>query len=323
MVLNDQLLTFITVVEKKSFSQAARELHLTQPAVTTQIQNLEKYYGVRLLHRDYKFVELTPAGRVLYEYAKQILALYEQAQAEMRKLGGLIRGRLNVGATYTIAEFILPHLVGLFKKEFPEIKITLYMGNKEEVCRYLAEGRCDVVLVAGDCQNRHIAGEKFLTDSLVLVVPPHHPWVKQGVVFPSELYQEGFILREPGSSCRELWERALKKVGLDPSHLKVVMELNSHEAIKRCVELNFGVAVLSEWVVVKEVNLGLLAKVYVEGLSLVRNINLVYPKGKLSPLTQEFLKFCRRNKEELLKRLEQPWSSSKVVLSEETLPALV
>jgi len=320
--LDGQLLTFITVVEKKSFSQAARELHLTQPAVTTQIQNLEKYYGVRLLHRDYKFVELTPAGRILYEYAKQILALYEQAQAEMRKLGGLIHGRLNIGATYTIAEFILPHLVGLFKKEFPETKITLYMGNKEEVCRYLAESRCDIVLAAGDCQNRHITCEKLLTDTLVLVVPPNHPWAERGTIFPSELYQERFILREPGSSCRQLWEKSLKEVGLDPTRLKVIMELNSHEAIKRCVELNFGVAVLSEWVIIKEVNLGLLTKVYVEGLSLERNINLVYPKGKIPPLTQEFLRFCRRNKEELLKKLEQLGSPGKWHPCVEPLPIL-
>ncbi|MCG0277910.1 MAG: LysR family transcriptional regulator [Thermanaeromonas sp.] len=302
--MDDQLLTFVTVVEKKSFSLAARELHVTQPAVTSQIRNLEKYYGVKLLNRDTKFVEVTPAGKVLYDYAKQIITLYQQAQLTLKELGGILRGRLCIGATYTIAEIILPHLIGLFKTDFPDVDVVISVGNREEVYRCLLEGKCDLILVAGDCENRNITCEKWLIDNLVLIVNPEHPWAKRGCISLTELFEERFIMREAGSSLRQYWEKALKDAGLDPDKLNVFIEFSSHTAIKKWVELNFGVSVLSEWVVAQEVKFGLLAKVEIKGLSLSRNINLVYPRYGAHPLTKEFLKFCRRNKDRLSAVLE-------------------
>lgn len=301
--VDSQLLTFVTVVEKKSFSLAARELHLTQPAVTAQIHNMEKHYGVKLFNRDNKYVRLTPAGQKLYEYARQIIDLYNHAYADIKELGGIIHGRLSVGATYTIAEYILPQIIGFFKTEYPEVEIAICLGNREEIFRALNEERCDIILVAGDCHSKKVICENWLTDTLVLVVNSDHPWAERGRIAPDELFEERFILREVGSSSRQLWENALREKGFEPAKLNVFLELNNHEAIKKWVELNFGVSVLSEWVIIKEVELKTLAKVNIEGLSLCRNINLIYPKHRLHPVAEKFLRFCRVNKSRFLSML--------------------
>lgn len=294
------------MVEKKSFSHAAQELHLTQPAVTTQIRNLEKYYGIKLLQRDNKSVVPTPAGRKLYLYAQQIIALYNRAQAELETLGGILRGHLRIGATYTIAEYILPQVVGFFKNEFPQAEIAIFLGNRDEVYRSILENESDMAIVAGDCQNRNLVCDHWLTDNLVIIVNSDHPWAERGSITPAEVYEERFILREVGSSSRQLWENALKEAGFDPEKLSVFLELNSHEAIKKWVELNFGVAVLSEWVVAREVRLKTLAKVSVQGLCLKRNINLIYNRALRHPLAEQFLQFCRSNKKRFWKMINEP-----------------
>ncbi|MDN5343923.1 MAG: hypothetical protein PWQ18_34 [Clostridia bacterium] len=283
-------------MEKKSFSHAAQELHLTQPAVTTQIRNLEKYYGIKLLQRDNKTVVPTPAGIKLYHYAQQIIALYHQARAELETLGGILRGHLRIGATYTIAEYILPQVVGFFKNELPQAEIAIFLGNRDEVCRSILEDESDIAIIAGDCQNRNFVCDHWLTDNLVIIVNSDHPWAERGSITPAEVYEERFILREVGSSSRQLWESALREAGFDPEKLDVFLELNSHEAIKKWVELNFGVAVLSEWVVAREVRLKTLAKVNIQGLCLNRNINLIHPRDLRHPLAEQFLRFCRTNK---------------------------
>lgn len=305
MVLVDfRLFTFITVVEKKSFSLAARELNLTQPAVTAQVHNLERYYGVRLLNRYSRTIELTPAGEILYRYGKKILELYEQTQAEIRGVGGVLRGRLAIGATLTVGEYVLPYIIGLFKSQFEEVEVSMYLGNKEEICRLLLEGKCDAVIIAGDYHNKSIISESFLNDKLTIVVSPQHPWAGQEILTLEEFCRGRFICREKGASTRRVIEEALKEVGVNQGSLNVIMEISSQEAIKRLVEANFGVAILSEWVVKKELQLGTLVRVRVEGLNIMRNVNFVYPRYHIGPLVREFLKFCKRNREIVLRLMD-------------------
>lgn len=289
-----KLRVFCTVAETKSFSKASEIIHLTQPAVSLQVQALEEIYGIRLFDRSNNTVVLTRAGTLLYKYAREILALYSSAEKEIGEITGLVKGNLSVGASTTIANYLLPAVIVAFKEKYPNIKVNLHVGNTRGVVDFLNSGNIDIGLVEGEVQRQKIVIEKLLTDELVLIMSPAHPWAKKKDIPISELTEEPIIIREEGSGTRQMIDRNLEKVGLSLQDLKVSLILGSTEAIKSAVEDGMGISIISAWAAKKEARFGTLKTATFKDIKFLRNFSLIYPKGYIKSHTvEQFLEFLK------------------------------
>jgi DNA-binding transcriptional LysR family regulator len=294
---------FLTVVDKKSFSKAAKALFLTQPAVSFQIQMLEEYYGTRLFDRVSRNISLTEAGHLLLRYANEMSSLQSELEREMQELTGTAKGRLMIGASTTIGEYIIPYLMGTFKKKYPEVQLTLEVGNTEDIETKIHDTSLDIGLVEGPVSTKDIEKEFFLKDQLVLIVPSDHPLAQQEKVSVFELDKYPYISREKGSGTRIETEQHMKKAGFSPNNLNVIMELGSTSAIKAAVESGLGVSIISKWAAKEKVRIGKLAQLNFEEDSFVREFNIVYHKKKFrTQAAEEFLNFLKS--EEALRLLD-------------------
>ncbi|AKX94695.1 HTH-type transcriptional regulator CysL [Moorella thermoacetica] len=291
-LLDNQLLTFKAVAEQKSFSRAARVLHLTQPAISLHIQSLEEYFGTRLLDRNNRQVTLTEAGRVLYNYALELSRLYDEVKKALADISGKVKGNLVVGATLTIGEYFLPSIAGEFKRQYPDVEITLRIANTQEIiCRTL-DGELDLALIEGQAKHPNLIQEDLFQDELVLIIHPEHRWAGRREITPEELREEPLILREEGSGTRQITEAGLRKAGLELSTLKVVMELGSTQAIKEAVEAGLGVAIISRLAIKKEIRYNLLREVRLQGIDFRRTFHIAYNRHKFrSAAAEAFLAF--------------------------------
>ncbi|NLO89451.1 MAG: LysR family transcriptional regulator [Clostridia bacterium] len=294
-IRSSKLTVFATVAENKSFSKAARELYISQPAVSLTIQKLENELGVTLFNRTEQGVELTHAGMVLYKYARKILDLTTEAETEINRINGIIKGKLTLGATLTIGEYILPEIIGGFKQLFPEVEVLLHVQNTEVIVEKLLLGHYDLALIEGLCDNPRIQKKKFLDDEIVLIASNDHPWSKKGTVTIEEVCRSNLILREPGSGTRLITERALAKAGVDLNKLNILMELGSSEAIKASVASNLGVAFISKWTLQKELKLELLKIIKIKDFKIPRSFNIITDRNRsvLTHTAKEFIKYCK------------------------------
>jgi DNA-binding transcriptional LysR family regulator len=293
---DEKLKTFLTVVRCGSLTQAAKELFISQPAITMQIHKLEKDYKETLLYRRERGIELTPAGKVLLDYARRISRLYDEASEEIGALSGDIRGTIRIGATFTIGEYFLPPVLGHFKDEHPATDIILEIENTRRVVDEVAAGNLDCGLVEGPFENGLIYAEKLSDDELVFVCSSKHKLANTAQIDLETLLTENFILREPGSGTRKVFEDALKKAGLDSTKLKVLIQLNTTQAIKSLVAENIGVTVISERTVRNEIQQGILKSIPVPSLDLRRTFQFIFKKDmQLSLITRRFVSQCRQN----------------------------
>jgi DNA-binding transcriptional LysR family regulator len=288
-----RLRVFRIVAEELSFTRAAERLFLTQPAVTMQIKNLEVDLGLRLFDRTGQRIVLTPAGRILHDYAKRIATLCTDAERDLAALKGETRGRLALGASTTIAQYLLPRLAGEFLAAFPAIQLSIISGNTSDVVAALADGRIGLGLIEGPSGRTDVKCEPFVEDEIVLVVPPAHEYAATGSIEPADLKPASIILRERGSGTREVVEEALKRARLDVRRLRIALELDSTEAIKSAIAAGLGVGFVSRWALGKEIALGLLRTVPVKGLRIRRHFQFVYLQGPApGGVEGEFLKFA-------------------------------
>ncbi|MDI3538412.1 MAG: hypothetical protein PWQ41_404 [Bacillota bacterium] len=288
----NQLRTLVALAECKSFSLAAEKLFLTQPAVSFQIHSLEEHFGARLVDRSGKRAELTEEGRLVWEFARQVLKLLAETEYKVSQLSQHVRGRLLVGASTIPGEYILPHLIGAFKEKFPEVQVSLEIGDSEEIRKKVLEQRLDLGIVGAIAPQGQLVATKVMEDELIVIVPPGHAWPSRARVAPSSLLAENFILREKGSGTREVLAQRLKEIGIDLADLKVVMELGSTEAILTAVEAGLGISVVSRWAADRALALGQVRQVYVEGLNLKRDLFLVRHKQSLpNRALEEFQNF--------------------------------
>lgn len=302
-MLNDSIRVFLTVVDKKSFSKAAKALFLTQPAVSFQIQMLEEYYGTRLFDRVSRNITLTEAGDLLLQYANKMSKLQSELEREMQELTGTIKGRLLIGASTTIGEYIVPYLLGAFKRKYPEVEISLEVANTEDIETKIHDTSLDIGLVEGPVSVKDIEKDVFLKDQLVLIIPHDHPWAKQEKISVFELDKYPFISREKGSGTRIETEQHLKKVGFSANNLNVIMELGSTSAIKAAVESGLGMSIISKWAAKEKVKLGHLAQVGFKEDNFEREFAVIYHKKKFrTQAAEEFLRFVKS--EEALELLE-------------------
>lgn len=295
-----RLKIFCTVVETKSFSKASEIIHLTQPAVSLQIQALEELYETKLFDRSSSTVTLTPAGEILYKYAKQILDLYAQAEKDIARLTGFIKGSIRVGASTTIANYLLPTVISDFKKINKKVRFHLLIGNTKRIVDHLNNGVISFGLVEGDVTRFKLKTEKVLKDELVVIVSPEHPFSHKKAVSVREVVNEPFILREEGSGTRQVIENHLAKDGISVSDLNVVAILGGTEAIKEAVEDGIGISIVSKWAVRREVSRGTLRMIPLKEERLTRDFSLIHKNAIFNAVTSEFVDYLKKYEYERL-----------------------
>jgi len=289
-----KLKVFCTVAETKSFSKASEIIHLTQPAVSLQIQALEELYETKLFDRSSSTVSLTPAGEILYRYAKEILSLYAAAEKEIGDLTGLVKGRISLGASTTIGNHLLPSVLADFRKTHPKIKVHLFVGNTKRIIEFLNSGNIDIGLVEGDVARQKLIVEKLIQDELVVIVSPLHPWSKKKEISIFDITKEPFILREEGSGTRQIIEKYLNKHGISTHDMKASMMLGSTEAIKEAVESGIGISIVSRWAARKESKYGSLKLLSIKEERLYRDFSLIFHKKAISSYAvDEFLTYLK------------------------------
>ncbi|MFS8775128.1 LysR substrate-binding domain-containing protein [Synechococcus sp. W65.1] len=272
----DQLLIVQAIAQEGSFRRAADSLFISQPAVSLQVQNLERQLGVVLFDRSGRKVELTDAGQVLLQYSERILKLCREAVQALAEVQGMGRGQLVLGASQTVGTYVMPFLIAQYHRYYPGIAVQLLVQSTRRIAQKLVDGRLDLAVVGGEIPfelQRHLKVIAVAEDEYVLVgapgCTPAAPALGDLVTLP-------FITLDPQSSTRQTIDRALSRHGINPAQLQVRLELSSIEAIKNAIQAGLGVAFLSMAAVGSDLEQGRLQKLEVEGLQIRRTLWLAY-----------------------------------------------
>lgn len=287
----NHLAIFHAVAEERSMSRGAERLFISQPAVSKQIKELETALGVTLFDRLPRGLRLTAAGEVLAGHARRLFAVEADAERAIAELKGLALGRLTVGASLTIGDYLLPQILGEYRRKHPGIALHLEIANTQVIQQKLRENALDVGLTEGFVEDADLDAEVFGEDELVAVVPPGHPLLQEGEVPAARFCAEPFLMREPGSGTREVVERALAQRGIA---VHPAMSLGSTEAIKRGVASGLGVAILSRLALETEIETSRLCLLALSDLTITRPLHLVRLRGKSAgAAVQAFLNLLR------------------------------
>lgn len=273
---NFRLKVFRAVADRLSFRKAAEQLFLTQPAVTLQIKALEDDLGVRLFDRSAGRISLTRHGSILLSYASKAATLVAEAEQQLTGDDGQIFGELSLGVSSTIAQYVLPRLLGAFLDEYPRVKFLFHSGNTAEIVKRLLEERVSVGLIEGPARDKGVRAERFMDDELVLITSRGFEFDR---LSPRQLAENCFLLREQGSGSRRVVETALERAGVRLKSFKRVMDVDSTEAIKSAVEAGLGLAFVSRWAISKELELGALKVAQVDGVNITRPFSLISRTG--------------------------------------------
>ena len=273
---NFRLKVFRTVAQQLNFRKAAEQLFLTQPAVTLQIKALESDLDLRLFDRTGGKIALTQQGSVLLDYANKLASLASDAEQALCCSEDSISGELALGASTTIAQYVLPRLLGAFQNEHPKIQFSLRSGNTSEVVQCLLDGRVALGLIEGPARERGVRTEPFMEDELVLITPPGFD---SNRLSPAQFVSANMLIREQGSGSRRVVELALERADFKLKAFKKVMELDSTEAIKSAVEAGLGVGFVSRWAISKELELGTLRVAELTSVRATRHFTLISRTG--------------------------------------------
>jgi DNA-binding transcriptional LysR family regulator len=260
----EQLRIFIAVAQKQHVTQAASELNLTQSATSAAIAALEARYGIKLFDRVGRGIVLTQTGRDFLGEARAVVARAKAAAEVLNDLAGLKRGSLALAASQTVANYWLPSRIQAFRQDHPGIDLQVTIANTEQVAQAVRQGSADLGFVEGQVDDPLLAIRKIDGDSLVIVVGINHPWVGQTRITPNRLTSSGWILREPGSGTRSMFEASLRKFGIKLSDLRIALELPSNEAVRAAVESGDGATAISDLVVAQSLAAGTLHRVKIE-----------------------------------------------------------
>ncbi len=292
---NFRLTVFRAVARHANFSKAAEELLLTQPAVTQQVKALEEQLGRPLFHRGAGRVSLTPGGTALLPFAQKIRVLSDEAISAVTNAYGQETGELRLGASQTIAQYLLPSYIAAFLVRNPQVRITATSGNTDQMLAALVSGDLQLALLEGPEQRTDVHIEPFMEDHMVLVVPSSHEWAGQKITL-EELRTQPLLVREFGSGSRRIVEQALAAAGVKTKDLNIRMELDSTEGLLNGVEAGLGVTFVSRWAVRNQLALGTLTLARIDGLKLSRSFSLAYPAGpEPSGIVGAFTKFLLGN----------------------------
>jgi DNA-binding transcriptional LysR family regulator len=290
----EQLVILRAVAKGGSFKNAAQSLFLTQPAVSLQIQNLEKQLKTNLFDRTKKQIELTEAGTLLLRYSNRILALCEESSRVLDDLSELQSGKLVIGASQTTGTYLMPKIIGLFQQKYPNINVQLNVDSTRKVAWHLMNRQVDIGIVGGKIPKelrKILEITPYVEDELALIVPPSHPYVKLEFIKKEDLYDLKFISLNSYSTIRTVVDDTLSKNGIDVTRLKIEMELNSIEAIKSAVQSSLGAAFVSVSAITKELELNLLNCVKIEDVKINRKLCIILnPNRYKSKASENFTK---------------------------------
>lgn len=284
-----RLQVFYTVAKQLSFTKAAECLCMTQPAVTFQIKQLEAQLNISLFERSPSKITLTTAGELAMRYAENILNLTTEMESRLAEMSEATSGTLTIGASTTIADYMLPQMLGLFKARFPQVQLRLSVANSQSIENRVIDHSLDVGLVESPSHHLSLVTQVLFQDDLVVICAVNHAWAGLASIHPEQLSHEPYIGRELGSGTREVVDQYLREHKIQSESLDVVMELGSPEAIKGAVEAGLGVAIVSQSTVMKEQKLGKLIAIPLTPV-LRRDLTLVYTQEKFrSKLLQSFI----------------------------------
>jgi DNA-binding transcriptional LysR family regulator len=288
-----RLQVFHTVARLLSFTKAAETLHMTQPAVTFQVRQLEEHFNTRLFDRTHNRISLTDAGTRVYEYSDRIFELYTELESAVREMTGDIRGVLMIGASTTIAEYMLPALLGDFKKKYPDVNVQLKVSNSDGIVHMVENNVIDLGVVESPVMNKNLLVEVCRIDQLVAVVSPQHPLAERESVTMTDLLEYPYICREEGSGTREVIAEYMNELGVNNNQVHLSMELGSPESIKGAVEAGMGVSIISLATIQKELKLKTLVALNLDP-ALERPFSFVHQKQKFRHRAMdELLEFAR------------------------------
>ncbi|MFC9598942.1 LysR family transcriptional regulator [Peribacillus butanolivorans] len=289
----ENLRMFCLVVDEGSISQAARLSYISQPAVTRQIHQLENFYSTLLFDREEGRLKVTEAGKLLYPFAKAIVNDFNHSKEVIQQSTGAYNTNLIVGASLTIGEYLLPSLLGKFKKQQPEVKVTLTIKNTPRVLEDLGNDVIDLALVEGLVENTDFIVEKFADDELILVCPSDHPWKDRKEIQVEELGNERMIWRESISGTRLIVENMLREHGV-LEKIESYMEIGSTQAIKSAVESGLGISILPRLTVARELDQGFLREVGISKIDITRNLWLVRKNKRFNKIgVSNFVNFLQ------------------------------
>ena len=290
-----RLKVFITAARTLSFTRAAGQLDISQPAVSKHVAELETRYGLQLFTRRGSRLELTDAGRTLLDAAERLADDYRRLEYEMSLCTGQTEGELRLGASTTIAQYLLPPILARFAARFPQVRVSLLSGNSGQVEQALGDHAIDLGLVESVSRRQGLHYTLFRPDELVLVARPGGPYARTESVTPEALCRIPLVLRESGSGTLEVISAALAERGIRLPQLNVVLRLGSTEGIKRFVRHSDAMAIVSAFSVVDELRSGTLRIVDLDGLPLLRDFVFVHAEAHPARLVRQFLDFARND----------------------------
>ena len=302
----DQLRILKAIATEGSFKRAADSLYVSQPAVSLQVQNLERQLNVPLFDRGGRRAQLTEAGHLLLEYGDRILSLCQETCRAIEDLQSLQGGTLIVGASQTTGTYLLPRMIGLFRQRYPDVAVQLHVHSTRRTSWSVANGQVDLAIIGGEVPTElqdSLEIIPYAEDELALIMPVVHPFASADIVRREDLYQLKFIALDSQSTIRKVIDQVLTRCGIETSNLKIEMELNSIEAIKNAVQAGLGVAFVSISAIEKELQMGMLHRARVDSVVVNRTLSVIFNPNRYrskaaEAFTQEILpQFTHRSLE--------------------------
>lgn len=273
------LKAFHAVVRHLSYSRAAEDLYISQPAVSRLVQDLEKSVGAKVFHRQGKRISLTDAGHKVHEYTRRVLDLTDELEQVILEMEDITRGRLRLAASSTPGNYLLPAFLGLFSRRYPQVEVSILVSNSQQAAVSMQQRACHLGFVSMQMEIPGIQWQSLATDELVIIAPYRHPLAGR-TISAEDLLQETLIVREPGSGTRHCFDMEIGRTGKKPQR---ILEIGGTEAIKRAVAAGLGVSAIPRRALTPEETARHLAVVEVEGLDLRRPLGLLAPKGTRVP----------------------------------------
>jgi DNA-binding transcriptional LysR family regulator len=290
--------SLIYLVEEGSFSRAAKRVFLTQPSLTKHIKNLEDSVNAKIINRKNMGISLTPEGKILYDYARRILGLRDEAKEKILRIKENQSGSIFVSASSIPATYILPHLLNEFRSLFPDIRAYIQANDSEETLGMILNNQAEIGFIGKETLNKRLNVEPLWKDRLVLAVPADHLWRKKDYVTLDEVSKEPFIIREGGSATRKVLEEYLvQSTPKSLSRFNIVCEMGSSEAVKEAIIAGLGASILSIHAIKRELNEGTLIEVPIKSCAIQRYFYLIYKKQfNLMQYHKLFLEFVKNYK---------------------------
>ncbi len=291
-MINFRLNVFNKVAEKLSFTKAAKELFITQPAVTKHINALEQEFNNKFFNRKGNSIELTEAGKILHKYVKDINKLYNQLNFELNALNQTHKGKLRIGTSTTITQYVLPKLMANFKSKFNDLTINVISGNTEQIEKALFKNEIDLGIIEGQSKRSDFNYLEFLKDEIVLVTKSAHKLAKVNKISLDELKNYPLVLRENGSGTLEVINYYLKQNGLNLSDFLIELRFGSTEGIKNYILHSESLAFLSIQSILNEINRNELSIIHIDNFEINRSFNFIYPIGQQNKIVNLFIQFA-------------------------------